>query len=132
MNVIRTHSAPRRCSTPPGDSCQPATHLLSLGAFAELGLFTCGIYLLAEARLKPLEADQVSILGAGVLLALASVLLIYMVRPQIKDALSRPAARGSWQDSEEPTSQPDRDSSAEAGRETARDLLDQQDLPGPL
>jgi len=61
----------------------------SLGAFVELGLVLCGVYLLAEAVLEPLEADQASIISAGVILALASVLLFYMVRPRRKKALSQ-------------------------------------------
>jgi len=75
-----------------GGSRQPPTHVLSLGAFVELGLIFCGVYLLAEASLKPLEADQVSIISAGVILALASVLLFYMIRPRRKQVLPRPEA----------------------------------------
>jgi hypothetical protein len=45
----------------------------TLGIFAEAGLLFTGLYLLAEVTLQPLEADQVSILSAGVLLAFAVI-----------------------------------------------------------
>ncbi len=62
---------------------------LGMGLFAELALLLCGCYLLAEAVLQPLEANPVSVLGAGVMLALASVLLFYMVRPWQRQRFAR-------------------------------------------
>jgi hypothetical protein len=132
MHVIRIDLTSAHYKTPLVVRASLPRTFWSLGAFAELGLFSCGIYLLVEASLKPLEADQVSILGAGVILALASVLLFYMVRPHRKEALPRSdASRQSW-DSHELPAVSSGDSSIEARREAARELLDNQDLPGPM
>src|SRR5271154_7119478 len=61
----------------------------TLGIFVEASLLFGGLYLLAEVALQPLEANQVSILSAGVILALAVILLVYLVRPWRKAALAR-------------------------------------------
>jgi hypothetical protein len=132
MHVIRMDSASARYNTPLVVRASLPRTFRSLGAFAELGLVSCGIYLLAEAALKPLEADQASILSAGVLLALATVLLFYMIRPHRNEALMRPDARRPSRDSHEPPALSADDRSDEARRETARELLDNQDLPGPM
>jgi len=132
MHVIRMDTASVHYKTPLVVRASLPRTFWSLGAFAEIGLFSCGIYLLAEAILKPLEADQASILGAGVMLALASVLLFYMVRPHRKEALPKPDVRPPSRDSHELLALSASDGSAEARRETARALLDDQDLPGPM
>ena len=64
--------------------------------------------------------------------ALASVLLFYMVRPHRRDALMRPDARRSSWDSCDPSDFSAGANSAEDRQDTARTLLDQQDLPGPM
>jgi len=61
----------------------------TLGIFVEAGLLFGGLYLLAEVTLQPLEADQISILSAGFILALAAILLVYLVRPWRRAALAR-------------------------------------------
>jgi hypothetical protein len=61
----------------------------TLGIFVEASLLFGGLYLLAEVTLRPLEADQISILSAGFILALAAILLVYLVRPWRKAALAR-------------------------------------------
>jgi type VI protein secretion system component VasK len=60
-----------------------------LGIFAEGSLLFAGFYLLTQATVQPLEADQVSVLAAGVILALAGILLVYLVRPWRRAALAR-------------------------------------------
>ncbi len=132
MNVIRMDPASIRYRTPLVVRASLPRTFRGLCAFAEIGLFSCGIYLLAEAALKPLEADQASILGAGVLLALASVLLFYIVRPHRRDALMRPDVRRSSWDSCDPSDFSAGANSAEDRRDAARTLLDKQDLPGPM
>src|SRR5271157_3195684 len=92
MRIIRSDSAVAHCKTPLVVRASLPRTFWSLGAFVELGLIFCGVYLLAEASFKPLEADQASILSAGVILALASVLLFYMIRPRRMQALRRPDA----------------------------------------
>jgi hypothetical protein len=132
MHVIRTDSVSARYITPLAARASLPRTFRSLSAFAELGLVSCGIYLLAEAGLKPLEADEASILSAGALLALATVLLFYVIRPHRNEALMRPDARRPSPDFHEPSALSAGDRSAETRREAARELLDNQDLPGPM
>src|SRR5208337_204008 len=90
MRIIRSASAVAHYKTPLVVRASLPRTFWSLGAFVEFGLLFCGVYLLVEVSLKPLEADLVSIMSAGVILALASVLLFYMVRPQRKRVLPKP------------------------------------------
>jgi type VI protein secretion system component VasK len=60
-----------------------------LGLFAEASLLFTGIYLFSEAILRPLEASPVSVLAAGVILALATILLFYLISPWRKDSLAQ-------------------------------------------
>jgi len=104
----------------------------SLGAFVEFGLIFCGVYLLVEASLKPLEADLASIMSASVILALASVLLFYMVRPRRKEVLPRPeAARVSREWSAGSTLHA-HEIAASARREAEHALHKNSNLPGPV
>jgi len=93
MHVFRTNSVSAHYRTPLVVRASLPRTFWTLGAFVESGLISCGVYLLAEACLKPLEADQVSVLSGGVFLALASVLLYYLIRPQSKRVLARPEPR---------------------------------------
>jgi hypothetical protein len=52
---------------------------LGLSLFTEVALLVSGGYLLVEVFWRPLQAGEVSILAAGLLLALASFLLLYMI-----------------------------------------------------
>jgi hypothetical protein len=61
----------------------------TLGLFAECSLLFAGCYLLVQATVQPLQADQVSVLAAGVILALAATLFVYLVRPWRKAALAK-------------------------------------------
>src|SRR6267154_1803599 len=54
---------------------------LGLGVFMEAGLLFCGSYLLADAILQPLDAGTFSVLGGGLFLGLATVLLFYLAWP---------------------------------------------------
>lgn len=132
MNVIRMDSASAHYKTPLVVRASLPRTFWSLGAFVELGLFSCGFYLLVKASLEPLEADEVSILGAGVILALATVLLFYMIRPHRSEALTRRDERRPSRDSREVLAVSARDGSAETRRETASALLNNGDLPGPM
>jgi hypothetical protein len=102
---------------------------LGLGVFVEAGLLFLGSYLLAQTILQPLQAGTLTILGAGLFLALASVLLFYLLWPGNAKSISR------------------RDESGEASREilltpygnTIQGQQDAQwmlkkegDLPGPM
>jgi hypothetical protein len=62
---------------------------LGLGLFTETLLLFCGSYLLAEAIVQPLDAGTFSVIGGGLLLALATVLLFYLAWPGRKRNMSR-------------------------------------------
>jgi hypothetical protein len=62
---------------------------LGLGVFVEAGLLFLGSYLLAQTILQPLQAGTLTILGAGLFLALASVLLFYLLWPGNTKSISR-------------------------------------------
>ena len=61
----------------------------SLGLFAEAALLFCGSYLLAEAMLSPLQAGTLAVIGGGLCLALATVLLFYLAWPTYAKTISR-------------------------------------------
>jgi hypothetical protein len=70
---------------------------LGLGVFIEVGLLFCGSYLLADAMLQPLDSGTFSVVGGGMFLGLATVLLFY---------LSWPGKRGSMSRREKPAMRP--------------------------
>lgn len=55
---------------------------LGFGLFAAGPLFLCGTYLLTEAIRDPLGASGTSVIAAGFTLALASFLVIFLLRPR--------------------------------------------------
>jgi hypothetical protein len=64
----------------------------------EAGLLFCGSYLLADAILQPLDAGTFSVVGGGVFLGLATVLLFYLAWPGKRGSIScreKPAQRPS-------------------------------------
>ena len=62
---------------------------LGLGVFLEASLLFCGSYLLTEAILQPLDAGTFSVVGGGLFLGLATVLLFYLAWPGNKRSMSR-------------------------------------------
>jgi len=71
---------------------------LGLGVFIEVGLLFCGSYLLADAILQPMDAGTFSVVGGGMFLGLATVLLFYLAWPSKRGSMSRrekPAVRPS-------------------------------------
>jgi len=62
---------------------------LGLGVFMEAGLLFCGSYLLADAILQPLDAGTFSVLGGGLFLGLATVLLFYLAWPLRRRSILR-------------------------------------------
>ena len=67
---------------------------LGMGLFMGVNLFLFRIYLLREAIREPLAADQVTVIGAGVFLALAVFLLLFLVRFKWRSALAEPDEEG--------------------------------------
>lgn len=103
----------------------------TLGIFAECSLLFGGCYLLVQATVRPLEADQVSVLAAGVILALAATLFVYLVRPWRRAALAR------MEESLQPamTGESSLTTFGEVTRlrqEAERVLLATEHLPGPM
>ena len=132
MRIFRTNSAPVHYKTPLAARASLPRTFWSLGAFVEFGLLFCGVYLLAEASIKPLEADQASIISAGVILALASVLLFYMIRPRRKQVLSRPEASRLSRVQSDELPLTSYGNTVPARREAGRALQKNQHLPGPM
>ena len=62
---------------------------LGLGVFLEAGFLFCGSYLLADAILQPQEAGTFSVVGGGMFLGLATVLLFYLAWPGKRQSISR-------------------------------------------
>lgn len=62
---------------------------LGVGVFLEIGLLFLGSYLLADAILRPLQAGTEMVLAGAVFLALATVLLFYLVWPAKAKSISR-------------------------------------------
>ena len=103
----------------------------TLGVFTEATLLLCGSYLLLKVLWRPLETDQGAILGAGVILGLAVILLFYLVRPRWKEALPRRDERspgGEWMES--PLTAYGEALKARQGAQHA--LENEEELPGPM
>lgn len=101
----------------------------SLGLFAELGLLFCGIYLLAEALVQPLQAGTMAVIAGGLFLALATVLLFYLAWPV--------SARSTRRQVQEEIEQAQRAvrllPESEDGRGDTAWMLEKEDeLPGPM
>jgi hypothetical protein len=89
MRVVRLLAEPAHQSTPLVVRASLPRTFLGLGIFAEVGLVFVGIYLLMEEMKRPLEADPSSVIGAGVLLALATILFFYLVSAKRFEQLSK-------------------------------------------
>jgi len=106
-----------------------STHTFrGLGFFAEAGLLFCGSYLLAEAMLSPLKAGTMSVIGGGLLLALASVLMFYLAWPTYAKTVFR---------RESPRDQPERvpdlkEEVLRSHRDRTWILEEEEELPGPM
>jgi len=132
MRIFRVHSASIHYKTPLVVRASLPRTFWSLGAFVEFGLIFCGVYLLVEASLKPLEADLASIMSASVILAFAGVLLFYMVRPRRKEVLPRPQVSRISREWSEELTLPAHEIAASARQEAGHALQKTPGLPGPL
>jgi hypothetical protein len=103
---------------------------LSLGVFAEATLLASGSYLLVNALRRPLETGETAIVVAGVLLALGSILLFYMVKPMARGELAR---REETENEPGPFEAPlPACGEVEEARRRAEEALEQDELPGPM
>jgi hypothetical protein len=89
MQELRVEAAAKHERTPLYIRASLPKTFLGLGVFVETGLLFCGIYMLADAIAKPLEANQAGVIAAAAVLALALVLLFYLFQPLRKTALAR-------------------------------------------
>jgi hypothetical protein len=89
MREMRIVGAFERSKTPLVVKASLSRVFLGLGLFTETLLLFCGSYLLAEAIVQPLDAGTFSVIGGGLLLALATVLLFYLAWPGRKRKMSR-------------------------------------------
>jgi hypothetical protein len=130
MRVTRIEVLQSRESVSLGVRGRSEKTFLSLGLFSGITLMVCGVYLLAKAILNPLEASEMTVLGAGFTLSLASFAMTYMLWP-----------RGRWAaDTEEESSQARRDGpvltvyadAVQNRTEAKRALAEHKHLPGPM
>lgn len=63
---------------------------LGLGLFLAVNLLLYGTYLLVQAIVAPLEANEMTVLGAGFTLTLACFAITYLLWPRSRSALARP------------------------------------------
>ena len=59
----------------------PARMFRSLAAFVALLFLSCGIYLIAEPLIHPITERDIGVIAGAFAIALASILLFYLVRP---------------------------------------------------
>jgi hypothetical protein len=89
MREMKIVEAPGRSKTPWVVRASFPRVFLSLGVFLEIVLLFCGSYLLADAILQPLDAGTFSIVGGGMFLGLAAVLLFFLAWPEKRRSISR-------------------------------------------
>jgi len=89
MRELKMVDIPGRSKTPLVVRASLPRVFLSLGVFLEAGLLFCGSYLLADAILQPLDAGTFSVVGGGMFLGLATVLLFYLAWPRRSRSMSR-------------------------------------------
>lgn len=100
-----------------------------LGLFAEAGLLFCGGYLLAQVIVSPLNAGTVSVIGGGLFLALATVLLFYLTWPIYAKSFSRREEPGAVSSQAQ---MPLNGESSDLHAGTRWLLEKDDDLPGPM
>lgn len=108
------------------------SRFLSLGVFTEAAPCFPGIYLLREVIGRPLETSEAEVLIAGVLLALATILLFYMMGPKRRIALAKHerGRRGGEMRLESPSRMCDNEALLE--RRRAEKAQEKEQLPGPM
>jgi len=129
MGAINAVGSPARSRTPLVVRGSLPRTFLGLGMFMEVGLIACGSYLLAVAILQPLEAGPLTVVGGGLILGLATMLLFYLAWPAHRKSMSR---------REEPAEQPPEMLLTAYGtvvkaRLDAKWVLEKEkELPGPM
>jgi len=130
MRMMRMMTMAPRHGTPLVVRASLPRTFRSLGVFTEAALFFCGGYLLLQVMRNPLETGEAAIIAAGLILALASVLLFYLVRPGLNEAL----AQADESEGEERRLEAPLTAYGEAMQalKKAERALDKDELPGPM
>jgi len=129
MRNVQRATLPARHHTPLAVRGSSPRTFRGIGFFLEAGLLFCGGYLLAETMLSPLSTSSVSLLGGGLFLALASVLLFYLLWPTYIRAIYRQEVmRNQRTDLFVKESASSRPPSAELPWK----MENEEDLPGPM
>jgi hypothetical protein len=89
MGTARMVVSEEREKTPLFVRASTPRTFLGLGTFVGIGLLFCGSYLLIDALASPLESNQVAVLAAAFMLALAIFLLFYLLQPMRRTALAQ-------------------------------------------
>jgi len=77
---------------------RPARTFAGLAAFTALVFLCCGIYLIAQPLVDPVAAHDAGTVAGAFILALASILLFYLVKP---DSSGRTAQLGQRREEDE-------------------------------
>ena len=103
---------------------------LGLGLFSAITILLYGIYLLTKALLNPLQATEITVLGAGFTISLATFAITYILWPRSRSALAR-EEDASHERSDGPVLTVLND-----GRhirvQTRQALAERRNLPGPM
>lgn len=129
MREMKTGSLSRRDRTPLVVKASLPRAFLGVSVFLEIGLLFLGGYLLAEAILRPLQAGTETVLGGGLFLGLATVLLFYLVWPAKPKSISR---RDDWEDRYAEETITVYAKPVPEQRESAWFLPNNKDLPRPM
>jgi len=86
---MRTTRVPPRHEVPLVVRASMPRTFLGLAVFTETALLLCGSYLLLKALWWPLETGETAVIVSGLLLALATFLFLYLVRPGFSLALAQ-------------------------------------------
>ena len=105
---------------------------LGLGTFVEIGLLFCGSYLLIDSVTSPLASNQVAILAAAFMLALAIFLLLYLLQPTGRAALAQRGKSRKTAGEKHATFASIVASIGHARASTPHLLHEKRDLPGPM
>ena len=132
MRIMRMETVCERDKTPLVVRGSLPRTFRTLALVTEISLVFCGAYLLINVIERPLEADQPSVIGAGVMLALASTLLFYMVWPLRREAMAQRETRRSTDIN--PLESILTTYGETIARQRAQQALleDAEDLPGPM
>jgi hypothetical protein len=132
MRAARFETIARPCQTPLVVRASLPRAFWSLGLFVEASLCCCGVYLLMVVIRQPIEADQATILAAGVILGLATTLLVLPLAGPQRRAGEAGRALPSEIDGPPETPLTTCDEMMKVRKKVEFTLEGEDDLPGPM